>query len=132
MSTTIPRNWLDEIAAVVEGLRCDGVRDGRDCNGHMGIGFDIARCEAAQRVVGRIQGLLDGVNLPQPEGDGETPWSDLTPMLAALTLPIPPEGMEPLLNSMRIIYGEPVRMESKGNYLFILQQAGHPEGESGS
>ncbi len=61
-------------------------------------------------------------------GDGETPWSDLTPMLAALSLPIPPEGMEPLLTAMRIIYGEPVRMESKGNFLLILRQVDRPGG----
>lgn len=51
----------------------------------------------------------------------EALWGDI-PMLAALRLPIPAEGMDPLLNAMRIIYGEPIRLESRGAFLIVLQQ----------
>jgi hypothetical protein len=56
--------------------------------------------------------------------DDEKLWGDM-PMLAALRLPI-------LVDAMRIIYGEPVRMESKGAFLLVLKQSDHPEGESDS
>jgi len=70
LADAVPRIWLDEISGTVEGLRCDGVRDGGNCDGHGGSLFDVGRCETADRVAGRILGLLDGVNLPQPGTSG--------------------------------------------------------------